>query len=407
MAVIGGGPSGLMAAEVLSNANVCVDLYDSMPSVGRKFLMAGKGGMNITHSEDIELFISRYSQGKDFLESYLLDFTPNNLREWLSTLGIDTFVGTSGRVFPIEMKAAPLLRLWLHRLRSMGVKFYMRHNWEGWTIDEKIILSFSTPQGSINQEYDAVLLALGGASWPMLGSTGQWTSILINDGVVITPLRSSNCGFDASLSDYFIHKYVGKPLKPVSLSFINENGHCFIKQGELMITTTGFEGGLIYGFSSLLTTQIEQFGFAMIYLDLLPHLSLTDIENKLSKNQGKLSFSNYLRKQLGLEAIKSALLREAFSQADLSSNKILSAAIKKLPIKLLSPRPIEEAISSSGGVNFDVLDQHLMIKTIPGVFCAGEMLNWDAPTGGYLLTACFSTGRAAALGVLNRLNSIN
>ncbi len=407
VAVVGGGPSGLMAADILINNNVCVDLYDSMPSVGRKFLMAGKGGMNITHSEEIDLFISRYSHGKAFIESHILNFTPSNLRDWLSNLGIDTFVGTSGRVFPIEMKAAPLLRLWLHRLRSMGVKFYMRHKWVGWCIDNKITLNFSTSNGVIHKEYDAVLLALGGASWPKLGSTGEWTSVLIDNGVILSPFKSSNCGFDASLSEYFTNKYAGHPLKPVTLSFINSSGCFFTKQGELMFTQNGIEGGLMYGFSHLLTDHIEQFGFATIYLDLLPHLSLTDMETRLGKSQGKLSFVNYLRKQLGLDAMKTALLWEAFSQNDLSSKKMLCAAIKNLPLKLLSSRPIAEAISSSGGINFESLDEHLMIKSIPGVFCAGEMLNWDAPTGGYLLTACFSTGRAAALGVLNRFDSFN
>ena len=396
-----------MAAEVLRNANICVDLFDSMPSVGRKFLMAGKGGMNITHSEEIDHFISRYSTGKQFLEPYILDFTPNKLREWLSDLGVDTFVGSSGRVFPIEMKAAPLLRLWLHRLRSMGVKFYMRHKWVGWSIDNKITLTFSTSNGAINNEYDAVLLALGGASWPKLGSTGEWTSVLIDNGVTFSPFKSSNCGFDATLSEYFTNKYAGHPLKPVTLSFINSSGCCFTKQGELMFTQNGIEGGLMYGFSHLLTDHIEQFGFATIYLDLLPHLSLTDMETRLGKSQGKLSFTNYLRKQLGLDAMKTALLWETFSQTDLSSKKMLCAAIKNLPLKLLSSRPIAEAISSSGGINFEALDENLMIKSIPGVFCAGEMLNWDAPTGGYLLTACFSTGRAAALGVLKRFNSFS
>ena len=402
VAVIGAGPAGLMAAEILSHAAVDVDVFDAMPSVGRKFLMAGKGGMNITHAEDLPDFMSRYSQGGEQLAGYIQDFTPTDLRQWLSDLGISTFIGTSGRVFPVEMKAAPLLRSWLHRLRAAGVKFHMRHYWQAWRLEKNWSLDFTTPAGVISQEFDAVVLALGGASWPKLGSTGAWTAYLANAGVDVAPLKPSNCGFDVNWSAYFKTKFAGTPLKSVGLSYLSATGQLNAKQGELMVTETGIEGGLIYGFSHGLIEDIERLGYVTIYVDLLPQLSLQALAVKLSKPRGKSSFANYLRKQLGFDGLKIALLREVLESTDLTSSEKLSATIKNLPLRLEAPRPIAEAISSAGGVAFEALDAHLMLKALPGVFCAGEMLNWDAPTGGYLLTACFATGRAAAVGVLHR-----
>ncbi len=396
-----------MAAEVLSNAGVCVELFDAMPSVGRKFLMAGKGGMNITHSENISDFISKYSDGRAYLESFIYDFTPITLREWLNTLGVESFIGTSGRVFPVGMKAAPLLRLWLHRLRLSGVKFSMRHKWLGWRLQKLISLDFLTSQGVISKEFDAVVLALGGGSWPKLGSTGEWTSFLLERGVEVSPLRPSNCGFDVNWSEYFKHKFAGIPLKSVSLSVITSTGETCRNEGELMITNNGLEGGLIYSMSHLLREQIDKFGCATIYLDLFPQISLSELEKKLSKPQGKTTLVNYFRKQLNMDSIRFALLREVLLSNDLGSKEVLCKAIKKLPVRLESIRPIDKAISSAGGVSFDSLDENLMIKCLPGIFCAGEMLKWEAPTGGYLLTACFATGRAAGFGVLNRLSMSN
>lgn len=404
VAVIGGGAAGLMAAEVLSSANINVELFDAMPSVGRKFLMAGKGGMNITHSEGFDKFISRYSS-KSELELFLHDFTPDDLRDWLTTLGVPTFIGTSGRVFPVDMKAAPLLRLWLHRLRQDGVNFYMRHKWQGLKVPNSKQLVFLTSEGTVIREFDAVILALGGGSWSKLGSTGEWTSLISSYGVSVLPLKPANCGFEVKWSAFFREKFAGVPLKSISLSFVSRYGVSFIRQGELIISENGIEGGLIYAASALLRDDIACGGYATIYLDLLPHISQFELVKKLSKSQGKLSLSNYLRKLLGFDAVKIALIRELLpSNFTLSSSSC--ALLKAMPIVLVAPRPLDEAISSAGGVDFGALDEQLMIKVLPGVFCAGEMLNWEAPTGGYLLTACFATGRAAARGVINYLSHI-
>jgi hypothetical protein len=398
--IIGAGPAGLMAAEVLSQAGVKVDVYDAMPSVGRKFLMAGKGGMNITHAEPFEQFLSRFGVRRKELEPILRDFSPDALRTWVSGLGIDTFVGTSGRVFPTEMKAAPLLRSWLHRLRSDGVHFHMRHRWRGWSENS---LNFDTLNGESIINADALILALGGGSWPQLGSNGAWLPLLTELGVRVMPLQPANCGFEVAWSEYFASRFAGQPLKPIRIAFDNQHGESYRQQGELMVTEYGLEGGLIYAFSAPLRDQISSSGSALITLDLLPNCDISKVIARLSLPRGKDSFSNHLRKRLGLDGVKISLLREVLSSEALKNPQILAAAVKALPITLQAPRPLDEAISSAGGVDFAALDQHLMLRQLPGVFCAGEMLDWEAPTGGYLLTACLASGRAAGFGALSWL----
>ena len=397
VAIIGGGPAGLMAAEVLSQACVRVDLYDAMPSVGRKFLMAGKGGMNITHSEPMEAFLSRYGARQAYIKPLLDAFGPEALRTWLQNLGIETFVGSSGKVFPVDMKAAPLLRAWLQRLRANGVRFYMRHQWLGW---EAGSLRFLTPDGEKTVNADAVVLALGGGSWARLGSTGAWLPLLVEQGVSVVPLQPSNCGFDVAWSDFFRSRFAGQPLKSVVASFGDSAGGGFCQRGELLVTADGVEGSLIYKLSAMLRDHITASGSALLYLDLAPGKDQAFLFEKLSKPRGKLTMANHLRKRVGIDGIKAALLREVLAKADFDDPVRLTAAIKSLPLKLLATRPIDEAISTAGGVSFEALDQHLMLRAMPGVFCAGEMLDWEAPTGGYLLTACFASGHVAGAGVL-------
>jgi uncharacterized flavoprotein (TIGR03862 family) len=404
VAVIGGGPAGLMAAEVLIGAGIKVDLYDAMPSVGRKFLMAGKGGMNISHAEPFEKFLSRYGDHCTDIKPLLDKFTPQALRDWVQGLGIDTFIGSSGRVFPVDMKAAPLLRAWLHRLRVAGVNIHVRHQWLGWFEGDNTTLKFATPEGECKIKVDAVVLALGGGSWARLGSTGAWVSLLEQRGVLVNPLKPSNCGFDLLWSEHFSNRFAGQPLKSVCVSFSNAKGINIRQQGEVVVTKNGLEGGLIYTFSALLRDEIATNGFAVIHVDLLPDIALPLLIDRMSQAQGKHSMANYLRKRVGIDGVKAGLLRESVSASDFNNPDLLCAAIKALPIKLIATRPIDEAISSAGGVAFEALDEHLMIRSMPGVFCAGEMLDWEAPTGGYLLTACFASGRAAGLGVLTNLN---
>ncbi|MDD5275686.1 MAG: TIGR03862 family flavoprotein [Methylovulum sp.] len=398
--VIGGGPAGLMAADVLSQAGIRVDIFDAMPTVGRKFLMAGKGGMNITHSEPFTNFLSHYGAQYSYIAPLIKAFTPDALREWIQQLGIATFVGSSGRVFPVDMKAAPLLRAWLHQLRGRGVKFYMRHVWEGWQANDPMVLLFNTPQGRCEINADAIVLALGGGSWGRLGSTGAWVPILLEKNISVHPLKPSNCGFDADWSDYFRIRFAGQPLQTVGLSFTNTEGVNFSQQGELIVTATGMEGVLIYALSAPLREEIAIAGNVVIYLDLAPDRSAQFLIDRLSQSRGKDSLTNYLRKRVGVEGVKAGLLREVATTADFNEPRRLGALLKALPIKLLATRPLDEAISSAGGVDFAELDENLMILSKPGVFCAGEMLDWEAPTGGYLLTACFASGRAAAFGVL-------
>jgi len=398
VAVIGGGPAGLMAAEVLIQGGARVDLYDAMPSVGRKFLMAGKGGMNITHSEPITLFLSRYGAHSAQIKPLLDTFGPEALREWVHNLGIATFVGTSGRVFPTDMKAAPLLRAWLHRLRETGVHFHMRYRWCGW--DENGALRFATPQGEHTANVDAVVLAQGGGSWARLGSDGAWVPLLVQRGIPVVPLRPANCGFDVGWSEHFSSRFAGHPLKAVTVTFTDATGVLHRRQGDLMVTATGVEGGLIYALSALLRDEIEATGAAVIYLDLTPGKNLPRVIAEIAHPRGARSMSSHLQSRANIKGVKTGLLRELVPPSDFASPERLAAAIKSLPLRLIASRPLNEAISSAGGVAFEALDESLMVRAMPGVFCAGEMLDWEAPTGGYLLTACFASGRIAGLGAL-------
>lgn len=401
VAVVGGGPAGLMAAEILIQNGVRVDLYDAMPSVGRKFLLAGKGGLNLTHSETSELFLSRYGARRAQIEPWLEAFGPEALRLWVHGLGVETFVGTSGRVFPTEMKAAPLLRAWLHRLRAAGVRFHMRHSWRGW--NEEGALRFSTPNGERSVHSDAVVLALGGGSRARLGSDGTWVPLLAQRGVPVAALRPANCGFDAGWSDHFRTRFAGHPLKSVVAIFTDQTGVTLRKPGEFMVTATGVEGSLIYALSAPLRDEIESAGAAVVHLDLLPGRELSTVIAELAHPRGSRSVSSHLQSRLGIKGVKAGLLRECVPAQDFADPARLGAAIKALPLRLIAPRPLDEAISSAGGVAFEALDERLMIRSLPGVFCAGEMLDWEAPTGGYLLTGCFASGRTAGLGVLDWL----
>jgi uncharacterized flavoprotein (TIGR03862 family) len=397
IAIIGGGPAGLMAADVLSQGNVQVDVYDSMPSFGRKFLMAGKSGLNLTHFEPYEKFITRYGDKQNQIETHLKNFTPNDLRAWAAELGVETFVGTSGRVFPKEMKASPLLRAWLKRLQDGGVNFHTRHNWKGWENDS---LLFDSPEGEIKIKPDATILALGSASWPRLGSRGEWTSWLEQAGVKVEPFRPSNCGFIVDWSKHFSEKFHGHPIKSVVLSFED-----FKQQGEFIVTKTGVEGSLIYAASSKLRDAIQSTGSAALSLDLMPDSSREKLIAALGRPRGSRSMASHIEKTIGLKGVKIGLLYEFVSKEDFANTEKLADAIKALRIPLVATSPIEKAISSAGGIIFEELDENLMLKKMPGVFCAGEMLDWEAPTGGYLLTACFATGRSAGKGALEWLKT--
>ncbi|QFU11184.1 putative glutamate synthase subunit beta [Stutzerimonas frequens] len=398
VAIIGGGPAGLMAAEVLGQAGVNVDLYDAMPSVGRKFLLAGVGGMNITHAEDYAAFVSRYAERAGDLRPLLDAFSPDALREWIHGLGIDTFVGSSGRVFPTDMKAAPLLRAWLKRLRENGVRIHTRQRWLGW--DAEGALRLAGPEGESLIEADATLLALGGGSWARLGSDGTWVPLLEARGITIAPLQPANCGFEvAGWSAHLREKFAGAPLKTVSLALPGEAP----RKGEFVLTAAGIEGSLVYALSAPIRNRINRDGAATVLLDLLPDRTLTQVASALARPRGSQSMAKHLHRQLKLDGVKAALLRELTDAATFQDPQALAAAIKALPIRLVRPRPLDEAISSAGGVPFEELDEGLMLRRLPGVFCAGEMLDWEAPTGGYLLTACFASGRAAAEGMLRWL----
>ena len=377
-----------------------VDLYDAMPSVGRKFLLAGVGGMNITHAEDYAAFVSRYAERAGDLRPLLDAFSPDSLRKWIHGLGIDTFVGSSGRVFPSDMKAAPLLRAWLKRLRESGVQLHTRQRWLGW--DEHGALRIAGPQGETQVEADATLLALGGGSWARLGSDGAWVPSLQNRGIAIAPLQPANCGFEvAGWSEHLREKFAGAPLKTVSLALPGEAP----RKGEFVLTATGIEGSLVYALSAPIRNTINRDGAATVLLDLLPDRTLTQIASALARPRGSQSMAKHLHRQLKLDGVKAALLRELTDATTFQAPQALAAAIKALPIRLVRPRPLDEAISSAGGVPFEELDEDLMLRRLPGVFCAGEMLDWEAPTGGYLLTACFASGRAAAEGMLRWLRA--
>ena len=395
-AVIGGGPAGLMAAEVISAHGLKVDVYDSMPSLGRKFLMAGKSGLNITHSEPVEQFVARYGKHRSHLEPLLKQFGPDELRQWVDAFGIETFVGTSGRVFPVGMKASPLLRAWLKRLTDSGVSFHLRHKWCGWNTDHS--LKFETPDGQKIVKSRATVLALGGGSWSRLGSDGAWVPWLEEAGVPVEPLKPSNCGFDVHWSPHFRERFDGHPIKSVVLSFGS-----FLQQGEFIVTKEGVEGGLIYSASALIRDEIAAKGKAILSLDMAPDRSLEWLQEKLSRPRGSRTIASHLEKTVSIKGVKAGLLREFLSKEDFANTEKLALFIKNLPILLIAPRPLDEAISSAGGVLFEALDEHLMIRSMPGVFSAGEMLDWEAPTGGYLLTACFASGYAAGMGVLKWL----
>jgi uncharacterized flavoprotein (TIGR03862 family) len=398
VAVVGGGPAGLMAAEALSRGGVRVDVYDAMPSLGRKFLLAGKGGLNLTHAEPREPFLSRYGERRARIAPLLDAFGPEALREWARGLGIETFVGSSGRVFPLEKKAAPLLRAWLHRLREAGARFHVRHRWLGW--DAAGALRFQTPQGEMAVRADAVVLAPGGGSWPQLGSDGAWVPLLVQRGADVAALRPANCGFDIGWSEHFRTRFAGHPVKSVVASFTDAAGAVERRQGEFVVTASGIEGSLVYALSARLRDEIAARGSAVLHLDLAPGRDLPRLAGELSHPRGARSLSSHLQSRIGLKGVKAGLLREVLPAEDFADPVRLAAAIKDLPLRLVAPRPLAEAISSAGGVMFEALDERLMVRNLPGVFCAGEMLDWEAPTGGYLLTACFASGRAAGLGAL-------
>ncbi len=396
--VIGGGPAGLMAAEVLATGGAQVDLYDAMPSLGRKFLMAGKGGLNLTHAEAHELFLVRYGTRRSNIEPLVNSFGPDALREWVRGLGLETFVGTSGRIFPAGMKAAPLLRKWLHRLRETGARFHVRHRWLGWNGDGE--LRFATPNGEHSVRADVVVLALGGGSWARLGSDAAWVPLLEQRGVRIAPLLPANCGFDIGWSEHFRSRFAGQPLKSVVASFTDRAGVTHRRQGECIITDTGIEGGLVYALCAPLRDAICAKGAAIMHLDLLPGREPQRVLAEITHPRGAKSLSTHLQSRLGIKDVKAGLLREVMPKADITDPVRLAAALKELPLRLVAARPIDEAISTAGGVAFEALDEQLMIRALPGVFCAGEMLDWEAPTGGYLLTACFASGHAAGAGAL-------
>ena len=403
VAIVGGGPAGLMAAEAAVAGGARVDLYDAMASVGRKFLLAGKGGLNLTHSEPLATFLTRYGARRAPIEPLVTAFGPDALRAWAREHGIETFVGTSGRVFPSDLKAAPLLRAWLRRLRHDGVTFHMRHRWNGWDAGEA--LCFTTPTGTRSVRADAVVLALGGGSWPQLGSDGAWVRALAGRNVQIEPLRPANCGFDVEWTDHFRTRFAGHPVKPVVVSVTNADGTESRQQGEFVITQTGIEGGVIYVMSAGLRDAILAKGSAVIRLDLAPDRNLPRLIADLSRPRGSRSLASHLQRRIHLEGVKAGLLRECLPKQDFADPARLAAGIKALPLRLVSPRPLEEAISTAGGITFEALDDRLMLRALPGVFCAGEMLDWEAPTGGYLLTACFASGRAAGVGAVAWLKS--
>jgi len=405
VAVIGGGPAGLMAAEVLAQGGVQVELFDAMPSVGRKFLLAGVGGMNITHADPFEIFLSRYGARVPDIRPLLEAFPPNALREWIHGLGVETFVGSSGRVFPREMKAAPLLRAWLHRLREAGVRFHVRHRWLGW--HESGALHFATQNGERLVQADAVVLALGGGSWARLGSDGAWVPWLAQRGVDIAPLAPSNCGFDVAggWSAHVRSRFAGQPLKTVALRFTDAGGCLHERRGELMLADKGIEGSLVYALSAQLRDTIAAQGSVRLELDLAPDKPLERVVAEVAHPRGARSLSSHLQSRAGIRGAKMALLHEILPREQLNDPLRLAHAIKSLPLTLVAPRPLDEAISSAGGVRFEALDANLMLRRLPGVFCAGEMLDWEAPTGGYLLTACLASGRAAGQGALNYLRS--
>jgi len=402
VAIIGGGPAGLMAAETVRAAGHAVDVYEAKGSPGRKFLIAGKGGLNLTHSDPHDLFVSRYRERAAEVGAWLADFDGPALREWARGFGVETYVGSSGRVFPLDRKAAPLLRGWVRRLKESGVRFHVQHRWTGW--DDDGALRFDTADGVARVHADAVVLATGGGSWPELGSDGAWVAPLAARGIDIAPLKPANCGFDIDWTPYFRDRQAGAPLKPVVAYWTALGGQPRSQQGECVISADGIEGSLVYAMAADLRDTLARDGRAVLHLDLLPGQSEAQVRDKLLRPRQGRSFGEHLRRQLGLGGVKSALLFEVLGRhaGDLAADTV-ATALKRLPLSLQRPRPIAEVISTAGGVRLEALDEALMLRAVPGTFCAGEMLDWEAPTGGYLLTACFASGLRAGRGVVDYL----
>jgi uncharacterized flavoprotein (TIGR03862 family) len=396
LAIIGGGPAGLMAAETARAAGIEVDLYDAMGSVGRKFLLAGKGGLNLTHAEIPERFVERYGARQSEIGRWLAAFDAQAVRAWARGLGVETFVGSSGRVFPADMKAAPLLRRWVRRLRESGVVFHMHHRWLGWQAHDT--LHFATPQGQRAVPADAVLLAVGGASWPKLGSDGAWVAPLERAGIDVAPLQPANCGFEIAWSEHLRSHFAGAPLKSVVALWTDRQGVAHRRQGEFVLSEYGIEGSLVYAIGAELREQIREHGEALLKLDLVPGYTEPVLAERLAAPRGKHSMGDWLRRRAGLDGAKNALVFELVDKPTLTDPVALAAQLKALPLRLRAPRPVAEAISTAGGVRLEAVDEHLMLRARPGVFCAGEMLDWEAPTGGYLLTACLASGRLAGGG---------
>ncbi len=391
-----------MAAESARAAGVEVELYEAKGSVGRKFLIAGKGGLNLTHSEGKQAFVRRFRERAPEIETWLQDFDADALREWARGLGVDTFVGSSGRVFPTDLKAAPLLRGWVRRLRDSGVRFHVHHRWLGWNGDA---LRFATPDGETEVRADAVVLALGGGSWPQLGSDGAWQPLLAARGIEVAPLQPANCGFDIHWSAHLAARHAGAPLKPVVAHWRDAHGQEHALQGECVVSAHGIEGSLIYALSAELRQAIARSGHATLQLDLAPDRSLPWLQQALAKPRGHRSVSEHLRRQAGITGVKAALLYEVLDKPQLGDPAVLARTIHRLSLTLQRPRPLAEAISSAGGVRLEALDERSMLQAMPGVFCTGEMLDWEAPTGGYLLNACFASGRRAGKGAAAWLRS--
>ncbi|WP_303638646.1 TIGR03862 family flavoprotein [Stenotrophomonas tuberculopleuritidis] len=398
VAVIGGGPAGLFAAERLRAAGLEVDLYEAKGSPGRKFLIAGKGGLNLTHSEPRPQFDSRYREQAAAVATWLDRFDAQALRDWAAGFGVDTYVGTSGRVFPVDRKAAPLLRGWVRRLKEQGVRLHVNHRWLGWSDDGA--LRFSSDHGDVDVHADATVLATGGGSWPQLGSDGAWVATLQARGVAIAPLQAANCGFDVAWTPFFAQRHAGAPLKPVVAHWCDPAGERHALQGECVVSAYGIEGSLIYALSADLRETINRDGEARLWLDLVPGRDETRLLADLSQPRKGRSFGEHLRRQAGLDAVKTALVFETLGKDAGQELQAVVTTLKRLPLRLLRPRPLAEVISTAGGVRLDALDEALMLRGLPGVFCAGEMLDWEAPTGGYLLTACYASGLQAAEGVI-------
>ncbi|RGE44144.1 TIGR03862 family flavoprotein [Comamonas testosteroni] len=411
VAIVGAGPAGLMVAQQLAASGLSVHVFEAKASAARKFLMAGKGGLNLTHSEEFASFVTRYGARSADLLPWLEQWGAQELRAWVKDLGFDTFVGTSGRVFPADMKAAPLLRAWLLRLRSQGVVFHMRHRWQGWNAGGSLM--FQTESGACQVQSKALVLAMGGGSWARLGSDGAWFSKLQEQGVDLAELQPANCGFDVGWADgrqsgwseVFSQRFAGEPFKSVALRYTDEGGTRFARQGEFVATQTGVEGSLIYAASALLRDRIAEKGSAQFELDLLPQWSAERVEQEVRRPRGSRSLSSHIKGRLGLDGIKAGLLYEVLGKDGMADLQALARTIKAVPLTVVAPRPIDEAISTAGGVRFEALDGNGMCIARPGVFCAGEMLDWEAPTGGYLLTACMSSGVHVAKGVLGYLSA--